>query len=336
MSLNLHPEPTSSAKSKSYKKALRVGGAISLVGVGSTFAANISLNNDANVEFGQGVAQTAACDSDGFFVNPVSYYDNTSSTFRLDYVEVTGLNLIPVGAISGSYDASSHTYSYSDSTSIAAHPGQYYDTATSAWANTCDQVVLDFKAYTDQTKYSTNTLDGYDAVYSDNSATPNTISSPLFWTTDGNTSNPGVTTPYYQGGGNGNWGYNTDVAVVFGLRGGDVQDYNLFTDARYDSNYANIGVESVVRNGEDYYDVSGVSITSPGDNGGTGFVKESSFRFFANNSHQYHFLERGSNDGYDPIAGAISKITVESLKYFPSGYQLKYDFSGALGIKPSS
>ena len=332
--MNLNPEPTSSNKSKSYKKALRVGGAISLVGVGSTFAANISLNNDANVEFGQGVAQTAACDSDGFFVNPVSYYDNTSSTFRLDYVEVSGLNLIPVGAISGSYDSSTQTYTYASQSERDANPGKYYDSGTNTWANTCDQVVLDFKAYTDQIKYSTNTLDGYKAVYDNNDPSPNTISSPLFWSTDGNTANPGVTTPVYDGD-NGNSGYNTDVAVVFGLRGGNVQDYNLFDDSRYDSNYANIGVVNDSEH-SGYSLVDNISITSPGDNGGTGFVKESSFRFFANYSHQYHVLQRGSDQGRDPVAGAISKITVESMKYFPSDYYLKYNFSGALGKNPTS
>ena len=101
--MDLNPDPTVSKKSKSYKKALRVSGAISLVGVGSTFAANITLNSDQNVEFGQGVAQTLSCD-DQVSINPVSYYDNTSGTFRLDYVEVSGLNLIPVGANSDSYN----------------------------------------------------------------------------------------------------------------------------------------------------------------------------------------------------------------------------------------
>jgi hypothetical protein len=70
MSMNLNPEPSSSKKSKKYKKALVVGGAVSLAGLGSTFAANISLNQGNNVEFGQGVAQTAACDEDGFSIAP--------------------------------------------------------------------------------------------------------------------------------------------------------------------------------------------------------------------------------------------------------------------------
>ena len=304
--MNLNPEPTSSNKSKSYKKALRVGGAISLVGVGSTFAANISLNNDANVEFGQGVAQTAACDSDGFFVNPVSYYDNTSSTFRLDYVEVSGLNLIPVGAISGSYDSSTQTYTYASQSERDANPGKYYDSGTNTWANTCDQVVLDFKAYTDQIKYSTNTLDGYEEIYNSSSATPNTISSPLMWNVQ---ERDGIARAHSLDNMNATYVSTPNIAIIW--------------DAAHDEN--NKGVLFVGGNDMNFY------ATRPSWRGGTGYVKESSFRFSSDSGH-FHGGYTGS-DSFDPAAGAISKITVESMKYFPSDYYIQYN--NQLGQKPS-
>lgn len=167
MTLNLNPESTPAKKNKNYKKALRVGSVVSLVGIGSTFAANISLNQGDNVEFGQGVAQTAACDEDGFSITPVSSYDNARSIFRLDRVQVSGLNLTPVGT---GYLAAGYGY---QSDAKTAHPGQYYDNGT--WKRTCDGVVLDFKAYTDNTDFAGYTLDAY-------SNSGNTsISSPIGW-----------------------------------------------------------------------------------------------------------------------------------------------------------
>ena len=159
MTLNLNPEPTSQKKSKNYKKALRVGGAVSLMGIGSTFAANITLNDNRNVEFGQGLAQTAACDSNGFSVIPVSSYDNSHSAFRVDRVQITGLDLTPVGF---GWDDSDLSGAYADQDAAAlAHPGQYYDTAADAWKRTCDGVVLDFRAYTDEAQYAPFTRYGY-------------------------------------------------------------------------------------------------------------------------------------------------------------------------------
>ena len=306
MSLNLNPESTASKKSKSYKKALRVGGAVSLVGVGSTFAANITLNSDQNVEFGQGVAQTLSCD-DQVSINPVSYYDNTSGTFRLDYVEVSGINLIPVGAISGTYDASaSPQYQYADASAIAAHPGQYLDSENNnTWTNTCDQVVLDFKAFTDQTKYSTNTLDGYDSVYNHASATPNTISSPLLWSVDSEAGD-GVVHGQYD------WAFNPNFAVVF----------NGYEN---DTNKGALPVRDGI--------TDNFQVQYPSSDGGTGYVKEASFKFFPFGGH-FNLNNIGTSSN-DPAAGAISKITVESMKYFPTDYNLEWSTNpGTYGLRP--
>jgi len=171
MTLNLNPESTPAKKNKNYKKALRVGSVVSLVGLGSTFAANISLNQGDNVEFGQGVAQTAACDEDGFSLTPRTRFDNTRSMFRLERIDVTGLNLTPVGT--GWNDGDLNGVYGDQAAAKTAHPGQYYDNGT--WKRTCDGVVLDFKAYTDNTDFAGYTSDAY--TNSGNTS----ISSPIGW-----------------------------------------------------------------------------------------------------------------------------------------------------------
>jgi hypothetical protein len=81
---------------RSKKLALFVGAA-ALGGVavlGSTLAANISLNNDTNVEFGQGVALTSSCDSDGITATPTASFVNASSggSFNFSTVAFTGIS----------------------------------------------------------------------------------------------------------------------------------------------------------------------------------------------------------------------------------------------------
>jgi hypothetical protein len=208
MTLNLNPESTPAKKNKNYKKALRIGSVVSLVGIGSTFAANISLNQGDNVEFGQGVAQTAACDEDGFSITPVSSYDNARSIFRLDRVQVSGLNLTPVGT---GYLAAGYGY---QSDAKTAHPGQYYDNGT--WKRTCDGVVLDFKAYTDDAAYAKYTEDGYWDV------TTSSTSTPVMWTQrngagprfneDSYVSNPGFAVIFDIADDNNGWDSNYGVA----------------------------------------------------------------------------------------------------------------------------
>jgi hypothetical protein len=152
MTLNLESfdeSPKKKSKTK-YKAALGVGSVVSLFGIGSTLAANISLNGGGNVEFGQGVATTAACDEDGFSITPVTRYDNEYSFFRVDYVQISGVDLTPEGTgfIAGGY--------LSQDAAREAHPGQYYDGTD--WKNTCDGVVLDFKAYTDDVNFINRTV----------------------------------------------------------------------------------------------------------------------------------------------------------------------------------
>jgi hypothetical protein len=165
MTLNLESFNEGLKKNSSkYKAALGVGSVVSLFGIGSTLAANISLNGGGNVEFGQGVVTTAACDEDGFSITPVTVFNNQFSIFMVDYVQVSGVDLTPEGK---NWLASGDVFDKNGSgtTDIAdaklLFPGQYYDTIASDWKRTCDGVVLDFKAYTDDENYAIRTVLDY-------------------------------------------------------------------------------------------------------------------------------------------------------------------------------
>lgn len=63
--------------------------------LGSTLAANLSLNSGGAIEFGQGVSVTSACDSDGITVTPSVRFMNAAGagTFYLSTIALTGVDL---------------------------------------------------------------------------------------------------------------------------------------------------------------------------------------------------------------------------------------------------
>ena len=65
---------------KPAKLFIALGSVCALV-LGYTFAGNINLNNDQAVEFGQGMVQTVACDTDGLILAPYSRFINGDSNF---------------------------------------------------------------------------------------------------------------------------------------------------------------------------------------------------------------------------------------------------------------
>jgi hypothetical protein len=89
---------SSAAKGPAPKKPLKlVLGAGVLVGalaLGSTFAANINLNSNNNVEFGQGFVATTACDPDGITVTPFSTFINATGggEHRLSSIRLSGID----------------------------------------------------------------------------------------------------------------------------------------------------------------------------------------------------------------------------------------------------
>ena len=62
--------------------------------LGSTLAANLSLNSGGAIEFGQGVSVTSACDSDGITVTPSVRFINAAGagTFYLSTIALSGID----------------------------------------------------------------------------------------------------------------------------------------------------------------------------------------------------------------------------------------------------
>jgi hypothetical protein len=81
-------------KNSSLKVVLGLAGIAAVALLGSTLAANISLNSGSAVEFGQGVALTSACDSDGITATPSAAFVNAASagSFNFATVAFTGIS----------------------------------------------------------------------------------------------------------------------------------------------------------------------------------------------------------------------------------------------------
>ena len=79
---------------KTLKLLFGIGALVGVIAIGSTLAASINLNNSGPVEFGQGIAQTVACDSDGITLTPYSTFSNDSeySDFYFSSLEVSGVS----------------------------------------------------------------------------------------------------------------------------------------------------------------------------------------------------------------------------------------------------
>jgi hypothetical protein len=86
--------PAPKGGNKSLKLALGVGALAGVITLGSTLAANINLNGGGNVEFGQGVATTTACDDDGITVTPFSTFVNAqgAGSHKLSSIRLSGID----------------------------------------------------------------------------------------------------------------------------------------------------------------------------------------------------------------------------------------------------
>ena len=63
-----------------------IAGAFFVAAVGSTFAANITINSNSNLEYGQGLTQAAACDS-SMTITPTNRFVNESGSTGKFYIE---------------------------------------------------------------------------------------------------------------------------------------------------------------------------------------------------------------------------------------------------------
>ena len=89
--LNFDSNGTSRSPKKRARIATIIGGAFLLAAVGSTFAANVTINGGSAIEYGQGLTQATAC-SDAIKITPTNHYVNSagsSGTFYIDTITVT-------------------------------------------------------------------------------------------------------------------------------------------------------------------------------------------------------------------------------------------------------
>jgi predicted RecA/RadA family phage recombinase len=93
--LNIHPEEDRTAKKKKDNKVLKVllgiSALIAVPVIGTTLAASISINSGTAVQFGQGIATAAACDS-SILVTPNASFIEADDAFKLGTVTISNLD----------------------------------------------------------------------------------------------------------------------------------------------------------------------------------------------------------------------------------------------------
>ncbi len=85
------PQKRTRQKKSSTRGLVAAAGFAAIAVLGSTLAANISLNS-GTLEFGQGIATTTACDSNGISLTPKAVFTNTASgSFSLASIGFSGI-----------------------------------------------------------------------------------------------------------------------------------------------------------------------------------------------------------------------------------------------------
>jgi hypothetical protein len=86
--------PAPKGKKRSLKVVFGIGAIAAVMALSSTLAANINLNDGGNVEFGQGVTRTVACDSDGITLTPYSTFVNApgAGDHKFTSLKVSGID----------------------------------------------------------------------------------------------------------------------------------------------------------------------------------------------------------------------------------------------------
>ena len=119
--------------SSSRKTILGIAAAAAIAVVGSTLAANISINtsNGGSLEFGQGLTQTAACSgSNTINMTPTSSFVNASNagTFYLSNIAFSGTGLAT--CVGKTFTIKGYSDSGSNALTIATGNGSGYSSAT--------------------------------------------------------------------------------------------------------------------------------------------------------------------------------------------------------------
>ena len=133
--LNLNaPQGRAPRSGKTTKIWLGVGLLVAVLGIGSTLAANISLNGNQPTEFGQGVESTAYCGGNSVTLTATPYatYNNSGSSFSTTSFKISG---IPVACSGTDFNISFYDTSTAGPRTMAS--GFYsLTTATVAWFDT--------------------------------------------------------------------------------------------------------------------------------------------------------------------------------------------------------
>jgi hypothetical protein len=130
------PQKRTRQKKSSTKGLVAAAGFAAIAVLGSTLAANISLNS-GTLEFGQGIATTTACDSNGISLTPKAGFINTASgSFTLASVGFSGIADACIGKLftMNAYDNTSAT-----PLKIATSGANTYDLATFVFSSTMGQ-----------------------------------------------------------------------------------------------------------------------------------------------------------------------------------------------------
>jgi len=148
--LNLNGPAGKAPRSKNSSRAwMGIGLVIAVLGIGSTFASSITINNGSDTEFGQGVQRTVYCGGTAttLTVAPISAYKNKSGTttdpagtFYVTGIRVSniptacdGVNFV-VSLYDTSADTSALPIAYSSSATLVT-PTVYWRTSSSNGLN---------------------------------------------------------------------------------------------------------------------------------------------------------------------------------------------------------
>ena len=133
--LNLNaPQGRAPRSGKTTKIWLGVGLLVAVLGIGSTLAANISLNGNQPTEFGQGVQSTTYCGGNSVTLTATPYatYNNSSSSFSTTSFKISG---IPVACSGTDFNISFYDSSTASPQTMASGSNSL-TTATVAWFDT--------------------------------------------------------------------------------------------------------------------------------------------------------------------------------------------------------
>jgi len=86
-------------RKRPFAKLLSFVSMVALVVLGTTYAANINLGGNGSIEFGQGITQTVACDSDGITLRPESTFVNSQGggSFKFGSIVLSDIDSSALG-----------------------------------------------------------------------------------------------------------------------------------------------------------------------------------------------------------------------------------------------